>query len=713
MIDPLFCFSKFSACGPICFSAHSPKPSHQPNHPSFALPKACFSANTQETHSSLYALEKTHVSFQAPDNVLPGLEKRRGGTLATRTPWSPHGLLMAKRSKEKSRSSEIKAWKFFRLVQIVKSDYFKELNLTQSEKWKELSLRHWISRNGNIIRGDERKKPLPTKWQNMSTRRSRTYKKLPNLSIRTLLTLLLAASLLALVRDVSFLHFQPTLRHVWPVATPVHEDSPFRAQKATESSTRSRLPSANGVSVDDLLRLKASSVRGEAFVPPADRYHLSLLHEACMTHKDAIVRYAFGAPGPNQTAEELNLGTLVHEADANVLDRLKQCPDVDIFLPSHVRNSGYCEDTMAYTKYLHARLLPRWAVTKRMHDPSVGRHVDYFDLCPHTPMLFVQHYWDNLPSSPRWPAQKRLYLMPNIEMWELNETHYARADVVLCKTRVCATRVKQWYDQEGNPRETRVLYTKHTSSDQASYARRVLGERVQAKNFTDVRFRHTARSSFWKGTRQVIECWLSRPDFPPLDLYMHEWAYRAMFQGTYDERIASSQIRLITDELDALAFDTIVAESAYFLCPSQMEGYGHYLNQARASGGVIITTDLDPMNELIATDDMGLKVRARRRHDRSIFLDGKSKNPWGLRNVPGMVAAFSFIDLCQTVEHLLNVVPIEKRTAMGEKARVQYHKDTKFFEQAMIELRILARYHASGVSSKDETMRIRDRPTTG
>ena len=35
------------------------------------------------------------------------------------------------------------------------------------------------------------------------------------------------------------------------------------------------------------------------------------------------------------------------------------------------------------------------------------------------------------------------------------------------------------------------------------------------------------------------------------------------------------------------------------ICTSQMEGFGHYINEARAIGVLIITIDAPPMNELI------------------------------------------------------------------------------------------------------------------
>ncbi|KAE9319354.1 hypothetical protein PF008_g18288 [Phytophthora fragariae] len=543
-----------------------------------------------------------------------------------------------------------------------------------------------------------------------------------SLWIRGILALLLVTGLLALALEASTLDFRPKLRRVAHTSN-AQQLLQHRRPRAG-SGSGSYWPQDATVSLEELLQLQnASRAAASDEVTPDDLFHLSLLHGACVAHKDAIVTWEFGAPGPHQDDEQRNVATLIHEDDPDLLHVLKQCPDVDLFLPSGVRNNGYCEDSMAYTKYLKTRLLPLWALTKEMFDPELGRKVDYFDLCPDTAMLFFQHYWEDIPSSSRWPKHKKMYLMPNIEMWELDETHFWRVDGVLCKTRICEERVTKWYEQQGNPRDTKVIYAKHTSSDQASYARRVLGDEVKPKNFSDVKFIHTVGGSYWKGTRQVIECWLSRPHFPPLDLYIHKWAYDGMFKGAYEKRIPKSQIRLTTDEVDANTFTKAIAESSYFLCPSQMEGYGHYMNQARASGGVIVTTDMDPMKELIENDDMGLRVKSRPRHDRNIFLGGKSKKGKGLRNVPGMVATFSSRDLCKTVEHLLNDISLDQRREMGEKARRQYHKDTKFFEQAMLDLRVRARRDANAVSqvgdddmeviSSESQKHLRDRPTTG
>lgn len=133
-----------------------------------------------------------------------------------------------------------------------------------------------------------------------------------------------------------------------------------------------------------------------------------------------------------------------------------------------------------------------WALEIPLFDAKLNRNVTYHELCPTTPMLLFNHYWDGVPESPDFPKEKSVYLMPNVEMYELNEQHYWRVDVVLCKTRTCYERIMKWYAQEGNPRNTKVFYTRHTSSDVANFARRKLGEgAIQRKDFSNARFIHT------------------------------------------------------------------------------------------------------------------------------------------------------------------------------------------------------------------------------
>jgi glycosyltransferase involved in cell wall biosynthesis len=61
--------------------------------------------------------------------------------------------------------------------------------------------------------------------------------------------------------------------------------------------------------------------------------------------------------------------------------------------------------------------------------------------------------------------------------------------------------------------------------------------------------------------------------------------------------------RLPQDEYEILANESLI-----HVCPSTMEGFGHYINEAKSMGNVVVTTDSAPMNELITDKRFLCKV---------------------------------------------------------------------------------------------------------
>lgn len=355
---------------------------------------------------------------------------------------------------------------------------------------------------------------------------------------------------------------------------------------------------------------------------------------------------------------------------------------------------------------LKSRLLPRWALDKPLFDAALDRNVTYFELCPHTPLLLFNGHWGEVQQSPLWPSTKPVYLMVDLETRELSATHLGNVDVVLCKTRFCEKRVKKWFAEQGNARNATVVYTRQTSSDIAGYAKHKLGEQaIRPKDFENVKFQaigsryvEPARAlhclcvvvstnlslvcscsyggSFHKGTRLVIDCWLSKPEFPQLDLFIYDHEHHGLFGLEHDNRIhEANNINLTTSRVDAFALGRAIAEASFFLCPSVMEGYDHYVNQARASGGVIVTSNAPPLNELISSSAMGVYVKDTKR-----VKDAKQQGH------EQQQAALSVDDICGAVERVIDDISLSKRQAMAEKARREYHIDTAFFGCAMQEL---------------------------
>jgi hypothetical protein len=122
----------------------------------------------------------------------------------------------------------------------------------------------------------------------------------------------------------------------------------------------------NTAHLGDLLPSWAVDVEDSSEVPEDERLHLSLLHATCTSDPEAVIPWRHGAPGSSQDAlmrtysysssasndkEEKELkAELIHRDDPQLLEKLRACPDVDIFLPAGLRGNGYCEDACAYAK---------------------------------------------------------------------------------------------------------------------------------------------------------------------------------------------------------------------------------------------------------------------------------------------------------------------------------------------------------------------------
>jgi hypothetical protein len=88
-----------------------------------------------------------------------------------------------------------------------------------------------------------------------------------------------------------------------------------------------------------------------------DILHVNALHRACVTHRASVISWEFAAPADEEDEDAASRrpepapeSTLINQSDPALLERIRQCPDVDIFLPEGLRSYGYCEDAVAYAK---------------------------------------------------------------------------------------------------------------------------------------------------------------------------------------------------------------------------------------------------------------------------------------------------------------------------------------------------------------------------
>ena len=120
--------------------------------------------------------------------------------------------------------------------------------------------------------------------------------------------------------------------------------------------------------------------------------------------------------------------------------------------------------------------------------------------------------------------------------------------------------------------------------------------RGREKNFRG--FLHVAGKSRFKGTSAVVEAWRRHPEWPTLTLVQSK-------MDCYGVPIATPaeipNIRLINEWVPEHELKALQNECGIHLCPSEMEGFGHYINEGLSAGAVVLTTNAPPMSELVSS----------------------------------------------------------------------------------------------------------------
>jgi glycosyltransferase involved in cell wall biosynthesis len=116
-------------------------------------------------------------------------------------------------------------------------------------------------------------------------------------------------------------------------------------------------------------------------------------------------------------------------------------------------------------------------------------------------------------------------------------------------------------------------------------------------------FFHLAGRSPNKGTEPLLALWRQHPHWPTLMVVQNP---RAAKPGP-----PAANIRHLIDYLDDAALKRLQNAHRFHLCPSETEGFGHYLVEAMSIGAITITVDAPPMNEMV-TPERGVRVAVAR-----------------------------------------------------------------------------------------------------
>lgn len=172
-----------------------------------------------------------------------------------------------------------------------------------------------------------------------------------------------------------------------------------------------------------------------------------------------------------------------------------------------------------------------------------------------------------------FPLARRNLLVPNPE-WTREEwlPRLSELDGILAKTR----HAERIFSGLGTP----VHFIGFTSTD---------CRLADAEHKHD--FFHCPGRSGNKGTARLLALWHRHPEWPLLTVLWRRAGAPDMASAT--------NVRMIRERVGERELQQLQNASLFHLAPSSTEGFGHSIVESMSTGAVVITTDAEPMNELV------------------------------------------------------------------------------------------------------------------
>lgn len=115
----------------------------------------------------------------------------------------------------------------------------------------------------------------------------------------------------------------------------------------------------------------------------------------------------------------------------------------------------------------------------------------------------------------------------------------------------------------------------------------------------DLQWIHIAGKSIQKQTDIVMQTWEKNPGFPHLTVLQDPKFFKP--------RVCSRSLTYMANRVSEQLLKTMQNANAVHVCPSETEGFGHYIMEALSCKAIVLTTGAPPMNELV-TEERGVFV---------------------------------------------------------------------------------------------------------
>ena len=118
--------------------------------------------------------------------------------------------------------------------------------------------------------------------------------------------------------------------------------------------------------------------------------------------------------------------------------------------------------------------------------------------------------------------------------------------------------------------------------------------KIQAQDYNS--FAHFRGKSQHRNTQKLLNIWSRRPTLPHIRVQLYGPDANVQLPFWMSHGNISLMMGYYKEHAD---YFKALAESGIHFCTSEVEGFGHYINESRAMGALIVSTDGSPMNELI------------------------------------------------------------------------------------------------------------------
>jgi hypothetical protein len=218
----------------------------------------------------------------------------------------------------------------------------------------------------------------------------------------------------------------------------------------------------------------------------------------------------------------------------------------------------------------------RGALRKALHSPNLRMQSLARQLAGRTTRRWDVNLMLERIRHEYFPTARHNVLKPNPEWFdERDRVWLPRLNRVFAFTH----HAKPIFEALGVP----VTYTGFTSED-----------RLDASVVRERAFFHLAGRSSNKGTETLLATWRRHPEWPRLTVLQSP---RSARPGP-----PAANIEHRVDYISDAELQRIQNAYRFHLCPSETEGFGHYLVEAMGVGAVVATLDAPPMNEMVTPE---------------------------------------------------------------------------------------------------------------